>query len=52
MMRQMRIQAGRHLASIFRASSGVATLSPSNSMMRAAFSTSAALLGASSPLLR
>jgi hypothetical protein len=39
-------------ASICRASAGVATLSPSRSMMRTAFSTSAALLGANSPLPR
>jgi hypothetical protein len=42
----------RYLPSICRASAGVATLSPSSSMIRAAFSTSAALLGASWPLAR
>src|SRR5258708_17827304 len=41
-----------YLASIVRASAGVAALSPSSSMILTAFSTSAALLGASSPLPR
>src|SRR5260221_11078592 len=42
----------RYLASIVRASAGVAALSPSSSMILTAFSTSAALLGASWPLPR
>src|SRR5215475_15470249 len=41
-----------YLASNFRASAGVAGTSPSSSMILTAFSTNAALLGASRPLPR
>src|SRR5262249_24119286 len=44
--------ARSYLASNFRASAGVAGASPSSSMILTAFSTNAALLGASRPLPR